>query len=153
MLLAGAARRALASPAMSTPGPRDFTPDSAAPTDIAPLGRGGAKPAHERTADEERDAADWGAIAAHPDFKTLLASKAAFIVPATIFFLIYYFALPILVGWWPDLMKRKIGSVNLAYLFALSQFFMAWVVAGFYVVKAAGWDKSAAAILARFSQR
>ena len=58
-----------------------------------------------------------------------------------------------LVGWWPDLMKTKIGSVNLAYLFALSQFFMAWIVAGFYVAKAAGWDKSAAALLAKFSKR
>ena len=58
-----------------------------------------------------------------------------------------------LVGWFPDLMKTKIGSLNLAYLFALSQFFMAWIVAGFYVVKAAGWDKSAAALLAKFPKR
>ena len=47
-------------------------------------------------------------------------------------------------------MKTKIGSVNYAYLFALSQFFMAWIVAGFYVVRAAGWDKQAAALLAKF---
>ena len=138
---------------MSAPDPRDYTPESAAPTDIAPLGRSGAKPAHERTADEDRDAADWDAIAAHDDFKKLLAAKAAFIVPATIFFLTYYFALPVLVGWFPDLMKTKVGSVNVAYLFALSQFFMAWMVAAFYVVKAAGWDRAAAALLAKFANR
>ena len=138
---------------MSSPDSRDLTPESAAPTDIAPLGRSAEKPAHERTADEDRDNADWNAIAAHDDFKKLLASKAAFILPATIFFLIYYFALPVLVGWFPELMKKKVGSVNVAYLFALSQFFMAWIVAAFYVVKAAGWDKSAAALLAKFNKR
>ena len=137
---------------MSNPDPRDFTPESAAPTDVAPLGRSGPKPAHERTADEDRDAADWDGIAGHTDFKKLLAAKARFIVPATIFFLVYYFALPVLVGWWPDLMKTKIGSVNLAYLFALSQFFMAWIIAAFYVVKAAGWDQSAAELLAKFKR-
>ena len=138
---------------MSSPDPRDPTPESAAPTDVAPLGRSGTKPAHERTADEDRDAADWAGIAGHADFKKLLAAKARFIVPATVFFLVYYFALPVLVGWFPDLMKTKIGSVNLAYLFALSQFFMAWIIAAFYVVKAAGWDQSAADLLAKFNKR
>lgn len=138
---------------MSSTDPRDDTPESAAPTDIAPLGRAGEKPAHERTADEDRDAADWEGIAGDADFKKLLAAKARFIVPASVFFLVYYFALPVLVGWYPELMKTKVGSVNVAYLFALSQFFMAWIVAAFYVVKAAGWDKSAAALLAKFNKR
>jgi uncharacterized membrane protein (DUF485 family) len=137
---------------MSSPDNADLTPESAAPTDISPLGRG-TKPAHEMTAEEDRDAADWEAIAADADFKKLLADKARFILPATIFFIVYYFALPVLVGWWPDLMKTKIGSVNLAYLFALSQFFMAWILAAFYVSKAAGWDKAAAALLAKFRNR
>ena len=137
---------------MSSPDHADFTPESASPTDVAPLGRGEI-PAHERTAEQDRDTADWDAIAGHPDFKKLLADKARFILPASIFFIVYYFALPVLVGWFPDLMKTKIGSVNLAYLFALSQFFMAWIVAAFYVMKAGGWDKSAAALLAKFSKR
>ena len=138
---------------MSSPDNADFTPESASPTDIAPLGRSGEIPAHERTAEQDRDTADWDAIAADPDFKKLLADKARFILPASIFFIVYYFALPVLVGWWPDLMKTKIGSVNVAYLFALSQFFMAWIVAGFYVVKAAGWDKSAEKIKAEGGRR
>ena len=110
-------------------------------------------PEPHRTAEQDRDTANWDAIAADADFKKLLADKARFILPASIFFIVYYFALPVLVGWFPDLMKKKIGSVNVAYLFALSQFFMAWIVAGFYVMKAAGWDKSAAALLAKFSKR
>jgi len=137
---------------MITPEPGDSTPIVGSQTDIAPLGRSGQKPAHEMTADEERGTMPWDAIAADADFKKLLASKVRFIVPVTVFFLVYYFALPVLVGWFPDLMKTKIASVNLAYLFALSQFFMAWVVAGFYVVTAAGWDKAAAAVLAKFNR-
>ena len=46
----------------------------------------------------------------------------------------YYFALPALVGYAPGLMsKRVFGVVNVAYLFALSQFFMAWLIAALYV--------------------
>ncbi len=137
---------------MSSQDPRDFTPVSGAPTDVAPTGRTGQKPTHELTADEERGAANWDAIAADPDFKKLLKAKAGFIVPMTIFFLIYFFALPVMVGWFPALMKTKIGSVNFAYLFAFSQFFMAWIVAALYVSKASGWDKAAAAVLAKFKK-
>jgi uncharacterized membrane protein (DUF485 family) len=93
----------------------------------------------------------WERIAADPEFKNLVASKARFIVPATIFFVLYYLALPVLVGWFPELMKKKVlGDVNLAYLFALSQFFMAWILAFVYVGVAAGWDRKAAAILSKF---
>ena len=35
---------------------------------------------------------------------------------ATAFFVIFYFALPVLVGYWPELMERKVwGAVNWAY--------------------------------------
>lgn len=136
------------------PNTPDFTPESASPTDIAPLGRGPEKPAHEMTAEEDRDAADWEAIAADSDFKKLLASKARFIVPATIFFIIYYFTLPVLVGWFPRLMETEVwGRMNLAYAFALSQFFMAWILAFLYVGAAAGWDRQAAALLAKFQRK
>ena len=137
---------------MSSQTPRDFTPESGGPTDVAPVGRTGSKPAHEMTAEEERSSVNWDVIAADPDFKKLLKAKSGFIVPMTIFFLVYYFALPVLVGWCPALMKTNVGSVNYAYLFAFSQFFMAWIVAALYVSKAAGWDKAAAAILAKLKK-
>jgi uncharacterized membrane protein (DUF485 family) len=137
---------------MSSQTPRDFTPESGGPADVAPLGRTGPKPAHEMTAEEERGNVNWDAIAADPEFKKLLAAKIRFIAPATLFFLVYYFALPILVGWFPDLMKTKVGTVNYDYLFALSQFFMAWIVAAIYVAKATGWDKAAAALISKFKK-
>jgi uncharacterized membrane protein (DUF485 family) len=93
---------------------------------------------------------NWAAIEAQPAFRDLLRKKASFIIGATIFFMLYYLALPVLVGWWPDLMKQKVfGKMNWAYLFALSQFFMAWILAFLYVRVAARWDKQASAILAQ----
>ncbi|HTF44798.1 MAG TPA: DUF485 domain-containing protein [Terriglobales bacterium] len=84
----------------------------------------------------------WDRVAASPEFKNLIARKKRFIVPAFIFFLVYYFLLPILVGYAPALMARKVwGNVNIAYLFALSQFFMAWIIAGLYVRAGSDFDK------------
>ena len=111
----------------------DLTSVAGAATDVAPLGRHGSKPAHELTADEEADVVDWDRIAALEEFKALLAAKRKFIVPATAFFITYYFALPILVGYFPSLMERRlVGAINLAYVFALSQFFVSWGLAMYY---------------------
>ena len=121
---------------------------------MAPVTRGAGKPAHERTADEEPDVVEWDKIAVSDRFRQLLADKRKFIIPAMIFFVVYYFALPVLVGYFPRLMERKVlGSVNLAYLFALSQFFMAWAIAALYVRVAAKWDRTAADIRGSVGQR
>ncbi|HEX8684852.1 MAG TPA: DUF485 domain-containing protein [Pyrinomonadaceae bacterium] len=129
--------------------PGDPTPEVGSETDVAPLGRAGRKPAHELTADEDADAADWDGVAARPEFKELLASKRRFIVPATIFFVVYYFALPVLVGYAPRLMETRVLGLNVAYLFALSQFFMAWIVMAMYVRRARDFDRLSDAIRAR----
>lgn len=90
----------------------------------------------------------WSRIGQSQRYHELLRSKRAFIFPASIFFIAYYFALPVLVGWFPELMKRPvIGPVNIAYLFALSQFFMAWIIAFIYVRKAGEWDKQAKLVI------
>jgi uncharacterized membrane protein (DUF485 family) len=126
----------------------DPTPVVGAETDVSTLGRDAAKPAHELTADEDVDVVDWSRIAAGSGFKSLVKAKLKFIIPATLFFIIYFFALPVLVGYAPDLMNKKvIGSVNVAYLFALSQFFMAWVVALLYVRAASRHDRMAREIV------
>jgi len=76
----------------------------------------------------------WDRVADSKEFKDFMATKRIFIIPAFLFFLIYYFLLPVLVGYAPHFMDYKVwGNVNLAYLFALSQFFMAWIIAGLYV--------------------
>jgi uncharacterized membrane protein (DUF485 family) len=89
----------------------------------------------------------WDKIAESREFKDLMATKKTFIVPAFIFFVVYYFALPVLVGYAPALMSTRVGPVNLAYLFALSQFFVAWIIAGLYVKAANNFDRLAKDIL------
>ncbi len=89
----------------------------------------------------------WDKIAESKEFKDLMATKKVFIVPAFIFFVVYYFALPVLVGYAPNFMATKVGLVNLAYLFALSQFFVAWGIAFLYVRAASNFDKLAKDIL------
>lgn len=97
-----------------------------------------------------RTPSDAERIAAYAEFKDLLTAKARFIVPATVFFIVYYFALPISVGYFPELMKTPVlGVVNLAYLFALSQFVMAWGIAFLYLRKAARFDQQGKAIIDR----
>lgn len=140
---------------MSTPLPRDPTPVVGSATDIAPLGRSGEKPQHELTAEEDNQRPiAWDRISELPEFKALLAKKAGFIIPMTLVFVAYYFALPLLVGYAPDLMAKKIaGNVNIAYVFALSQFFMAWGIAAIYVRVAAGWDKTASTIITKVTSK
>lgn len=90
----------------------------------------------------------WDRIAGSKEFRDLMATKKVFIVPAFIFFVVYYFALPVLVGYAPQFMATKvIGQLNLAYLFALSQFFVAWLIAGLYVKAASDFDRLANDIL------
>jgi uncharacterized membrane protein (DUF485 family) len=90
----------------------------------------------------------WERIAGSDEFKQLLAAKSAFVVPTTIFFVVYYFALPVLVGYAPGLMQKKVlGPINIAYLFALSQFFVAWIIAFLYVRAAREFDERAARLL------
>jgi uncharacterized membrane protein (DUF485 family) len=91
---------------------------------------------------------EWDRIAASQEFKDLMATKKIFIVPAFVFFVVYYFALPVLVGYAPNFMSIKvIGELNLAYLFALSQFFVAWLIAGLYVKAANDFDRLAKDII------
>ena len=128
--------------------PDDATPLVGAATDVARLSHAAPKPPHERTTDEEPDVVDWEVLARSERFRLLLRAKRKFIIPAMIFFVIYYFALPTLVGYAPGFMEKQvIGSVNVAYLFALSQFFMAWIIAALYVRAAGRFDRMAREVI------
>ena len=95
----------------------------------------------------------WDRVAEMDEFRLLLLAKVGFVVPATLFFIAYYFALPILVGYFPDFMSLKVwGQVNLAYLFALSQFFVAWIIAYLYVRAARIFDDFGSRIMQRLEE-
>jgi uncharacterized membrane protein (DUF485 family) len=97
--------------------------------------------------------APWEHIAAMSAFHALLVTKQRFIIPATVFFLVYYFALPLLVGYAPRLMETKVlGVINVAYVFALSQFLMAWILAALYIRAAKRFDVMAAEVIAELDQ-
>ena len=97
------------------------------------------------------DEVHWEGLEQTEEFRELVRRRFRFVLPATIFFLVYYFLLPLGNGLAPDLMKTKVvGQVNIAYLFALSEFVMAWVLAFLYIRKANGlFDSLAAKVRAR----
>jgi uncharacterized membrane protein (DUF485 family) len=73
------------------------------------------------------------AVGKDPEMVELESRHRRFVWPATVFFLIYYLALNVLAGTSPDLMGTKlVGEFTFGYLFALSQFLMAFVVAWVY---------------------
>lgn len=79
---------------------------------------------------------DWDAIEASSEFHDLMAAKRRFLAPAVAFFLVYYFALPLSNGLAPGFMRTNvIGHINIAYLFALSEFVMAWTLAYLYIAR------------------
>ncbi len=73
------------------------------------------------------------AVGRDPEMVELENRHSRFVWPATAFFLIYYLSLNVLAGAAPDLMGTKLfGEFTFGYLFALSQFVMAFVVAWVY---------------------
>lgn len=82
----------------------------------------------------------------------MITQKTRFITIATTFFVVFYFALPVLVGYWPELMERKVwGAINWAYLFAFSQFLMAWALAYLYLRIAKRFDQMSERILTQLT--
>jgi uncharacterized membrane protein (DUF485 family) len=83
------------------------------------------------TAEEAATATE--AVGKDPEMVELEHRHQRFVWPVTVFFLLYYLALPILAGVAPDLMGTKVfGEFTFGYLFALSEFLMAFVVAWVY---------------------
>jgi uncharacterized membrane protein (DUF485 family) len=73
------------------------------------------------------------AVGKDPEMVELERRHSRFVWPATAFFLIYYLSLNVLAGTSPELMGTKLfGQFTVGYLFALSQFLMAFVVAWVY---------------------
>jgi uncharacterized membrane protein (DUF485 family) len=98
---------------------------------------------------EQRTETDWEAIERSPEFQELTRSKRAFVVPATIFFMVWYFGFIALCGYAPDFMGRKFvtDGLTVGYVLALTQFLMSWVLAAWYVRRAnRTWDPLAVAV-------
>ena len=83
---------------------------------------------------------EWIRVERTSAFKELVRSKKAFIIPATVFFLVFYFGLPVLAGFTTLLNGRAIGSITWAYVYAFAQFAMTWILMHLYVSRANRWD-------------
>ena len=81
---------------------------------------------------------DWVAAERSAEFRELVRKKKSFVVPATIFFLVWYFGFVVLAGYAPDFMGREFitDGMTVGYALALTQFVMVWVLAGWYTRKA-----------------
>jgi len=76
---------------------------------------------------------NWSEIARNGKYLELKRKKRVFLFGWWLASSVYYFLLPILSGYYPDLFKIKIiGVINFGYLFILSQFVVAFFVAIIY---------------------
>jgi uncharacterized membrane protein (DUF485 family) len=87
---------------------------------------------------EHRQDIDWEAIERSPEFRELVRRKKAFVIPATLFFMAWYFGFVILCGYAPDFMGREFiaDGLTVGYALALSQFVMTWVLGWMYLRRA-----------------
>ena len=87
---------------------------------------------------EHRAETDWRAIEESPEFRELTRRKKAFVVPATIFFMVWYFGFIVLCGYASDFMGREFlaDGLTVGYVLALTQFVMSWALAAMYVRRA-----------------
>ncbi len=87
------------------------------------------------------DEREWTHIPRTTAFKELVRTKRAFVIPAIVFFIVFYFALPVLIGVTSVLDAKVIGAINLAYIYAYAQFAMILVLTHLYLAKAKRWDE------------
>lgn len=77
---------------------------------------------------------DWDAVERSPEFRELIAKRRSFVLPATIFFLAWYFGFILLAGYAPDFMAGSVyQGLTVGYCLALTQFVMVGVLGLMYL--------------------
>ena len=84
---------------------------------------------------------DYCEIAQSSSFQKLLREKRNFLVPWSLFFMIFYFTLPILTAYSNVLNTLVWGPISLAWFFASAQFIMTWGLCILYTKRAAKFDQ------------
>jgi uncharacterized membrane protein (DUF485 family) len=81
---------------------------------------------------------DWVAAERSPEFRELVGRRNRFVVPATVFFLVWYFGFIILAGYAEDFMGEEFitDGLTVGYVLALTQFVMVWGLCWLYLRKA-----------------
>ncbi|MBO0996586.1 DUF485 domain-containing protein [Bacillus sp. SD075] len=86
------------------------------------------------------------------EFKDLLQKKKAFIVPVTLFFLAFYFVLPVLAAYTEILKGEAFLNITWAWVYALLQFAVVWIGGIVYIKKATTYDRMAKNILNKYEK-
>jgi uncharacterized membrane protein (DUF485 family) len=84
---------------------------------------------------------EWRRVSRTSAFGELMRAKKAFIIPAVIFFLVFYMAMPVLAGFTTVLDGQAIGAVTWAYVYSFAMFPMTWILCHLYLNRARKWDK------------
>ena len=81
---------------------------------------------------------DWLAAENSPEFQELVKKRRSWVLPATIFFMVWYFGFIILAGYAPSFMGKEFltDGFTVGYALAFTQFIMVWVLAVAYVHRA-----------------
>ena len=88
-------------------------------------------------ADDRLQGIDWEGIERSSEFQELVRRRRAFVLPATIFFLVYYMAFILLAGYAEDFMGSSVyEGLTVGYCLALTQFLMVFVLGIMYLRKA-----------------
>lgn len=90
--------------------------------------------------DAQERQAGWARVARTSAFQELMQRKKRFIIPATVFFLVFYMGLPVLAGFTTVLNAPLVGALTWAWVYALAQFVMTWTLMHLYVSRANKWD-------------
>lgn len=85
--------------------------------------------------------AEWSRVERTSAFQELIQKKKAFLIPAVIFFLVFYMALPVLGGFTTILDGQAIGGMTWAYVYGFAQFVMTLILTHLYLNRANKWDR------------
>lgn len=96
-----------------------------------------ADPARLGGAADHHPDIDWVAAERSSEFQELVKKRRSFVLPATLFFLAWYFGFVILAGYAPRFMGESVyEGLTVGYLLALTQFVMVWAFGFWYLRKA-----------------
>ena len=96
---------------------------------------------------------DWEEIERSPEFQELVKKRKSFVVPGTIFFLVWYMGFILLVAYAEDFMSERVyEGLTVGYCLALTQFVMVLVLGLLYLRKSANeFDPLAQKAIERYS--
>lgn len=110
-------------------------------------------PAIKKQKKSTENTIDYTAIVQSSSFQQLLKEKRNFLLPFTLFFLAFYFTLPILTAYSSVLNNPAVGSISWAWLFAFAQFIMTWSLCIIYTKRAAKFDEIVEEIKSKYGRR